>query len=197
MRATLRTLMLLTLILPISGVVEAQRRGLRPVEREHRSESRDFWVLAGLSHGVERYRFDIDNSWSDEFRANSFTLAAGGMVGQDVALGVEWNVWSDYEADSDQRLHALNLVGHMYLLGSPLYVKGGLGFGFNRIDDTAGEFRDSGVGITLGAGIDVPIARRVALQPRIDYYAQRYDDPGQDNDYEERLVQVGVAVRLR
>jgi hypothetical protein len=197
MRSTLRTLLLLALLLPVSGVVEAQRRGLRPVEREHRSESRDFWVLAGLAHGVERYRFDIDDSWSDEFRANSFTLAAGGMVGQDVALGVEWNVWSDYEADSDQRLHALSLVGHMYLLGSPLYVKGGLGFGFNRIDDIDGEFRDSGVGVTVGAGIDVPIARRVALQPRIDYYAQRYDDSGQDNDYEERLVQVGVAVRLR
>lgn len=199
MRATLRALLILALSLPVSGTLAAQHRGLRPVDREGSSDNggSGFWAIVGLSRGQERYRFDSDNTWSDPFNANSFLLSAGGRISPDFTLGLEWNIWSSYEASSDQRLQALNLVGNWYPMGSPVFLKAGFGLGSNRIDDASGVFKDSGYGVTLGAGVDIPIARRVALQPRIDYYGQRYDSPGQANDYRERLTQIGVAIRFK
>jgi hypothetical protein len=198
MRATSRALLCFALLLPLSGTLAAQHRGLRPVDRdEGNSAGSGFWVTVGLASGQERYRFDSDADWHGHFRANSFLLSAGGKVSPDVGLGLEWNSWSDYEADSDQRLQALSLVANWYPMGSPIFLKGGIGLASNRIDDATGVFKDSGYGVTFGAGIDIPIAQHVAIQPRIDYYGQRYDSPGQANDYRERLTQVGVAVRFR
>lgn len=197
MRSFLRTLALLTLLVPMAGSLAAQHRGLRPVERGRDGDDSGFWVIVGLAAGEEQYRFDGDAQWSDPFESGAFMLGAGGVVSNEFTVGFEWNVWSDYGVDSDQRLHALSLVGNWYPMGTPIFLKGGLGLGFNQIDDGFGTFKDTGVGITVGAGIDIPIAKRVAIQPRIDTYFQRYDDEGQVNDYRERLTQIGVAIRLR
>ena len=199
MRATLRALLAFALLLPAGGTLAAQHHGLRPVERDSNrdGDGSGFWAIVGLSRGNERFRFDTDATWSDPFQANSFLLSAGGRISPDFTVGVEWNIWSSYEASSDQRLQALSLVGNWYPMGSPVFLKGGIGLGSNRIEDATGVFKDSGYGLTFGAGVDIPIARRVALQPRIDYYAQRYDSPGQANDYRERLTQIGVAIRFR
>lgn len=196
MRATLRSLALLALLIPAGSALAAQHRGLRPVERGS-NERHDFYVIVGLAQGKESYRFDSDSEWSEAFEATSFMLGAGGNVSPDFTIGFEWNIWSDYEADSDQKLQALSLVGNWYPGGSPIFLKGGIGLGFNRIDDALGEFKDTGFGLTFGAGVDIPISRHVAIQPRLDVYMQRYDDPGQTNDYQERLTQLGVAIRFK
>lgn len=196
MRTSLRTLALSAALLLTAGPLVAQHRGLRPVDRSGSEES-GFWAIVGLASGKETFRFDYDSAWSDPFQSNSLFLSAGGMVAPDFALGFEWNVWSDYDASSDQRLQALSLVGNWYPGNSVVFLKGGVGLGFNRIDDGSGVFKDTGVGATVGAGIDIPIARRVAIEPRVDYYIQRYDSPGQANDYKERLMQFGVGVRFR
>ena len=196
MRASLRTLALLVPLVASAGTLVAQHHGLRPVERGTRDD-RGIWVLVGVAQGREQYRFDADPDWSSYFEANSFMLSAGGTVSPGFTVGIEWNVWSDYEADSDQKLHALSLIGNWYVAGTPLFLKGGVGLGIDRIEDATGIFRDTGTSLTVGAGIDIPIARRVAIQPRIDHYIQRYDDAGQANDFRERLTQIGVAVRLR
>lgn len=197
MRGTLRTILFLTLLSPLGGELAAQHRGLRPVDRGSDGRDPGFWAVIGIAQGKETYRFDSDNVWSDPFTAGSVLIAAGGRVSPDFQLGLEWNVWSSYEASSDQRLQALSLVGNWYPAGGPVFLKGGIGLGYNRIDDNTGTFRDSGVGTTVGIGVDIPIARHVAIQPRLDYYMQRYDSPGQSNDYRERLGQLGVAVRFR
>ena len=196
MRSTLRTFALLALLSPVGGSLVAQHRGLRPVDRDRGDTDPGFWAVVGVAQGSETYRFDTDNLWSEPFKAGSFLLSAGGHLSRTFDLGFEWNVWSDYEATSDQRLQALSLVGNWYPGGSIVFLKGGVGLGFNRIDDSSSEFRDNGVGATIGLGIDIPIARHVALQPRLDYYIQRYDSPGQSNDYRERLTQFGVGVRF-
>jgi len=196
MRGTLRTFALLALFLPMGGSLAAQHRGLRPVEDGGRRDN-GFWAVVGLAEGKETYRFDTDNVWSDPFTAGSVLVGAGGTVSPNFQVGFEWNVWSSYEASSDQRLQALSLVGNWYPGGGPVFLKGGLGLGFNRIDDNTGTFRDSGFGTTVGLGVDIPIARHVAIEPRVDLYMQRYDSPGQTNDYRERLGQFGVAVRFR
>lgn len=196
MRNSMRTLALLSLFLPMGASLAAQHRGLRPVERSGGGD-RGFYAIVGVGQGNETYKFDADLDWSDKFSAPSFMLGAGGTLNPDFTLGFEWNIWADYEASSDQKLQALSLVGHWYPMGSPVFLKGGIGLGFNRIDDATSTFTDTGFGVTFGAGVDIPIARRVALQPRLDVYMQRYDDAGQDNDYQERLVQLGVALRFR
>lgn len=197
MRRTLRTMALVIFLLPVGRALAAQHHGgLRPVER---GDGRDpgFWAVVGLAQGKETYRFDSDKAWSDPFTAGSFLASAGGNISPNFQLGIEWNIWSSYEASSDQRLQALSVVGNWYPGGSPIFLKGGIGLGFNRIDDNTGTFRDSGVGTTIGIGVDIPIARHVAIEPRLDYYMQRYNSPGQSNDYRERLGQIGVAVRFR
>ena len=196
MRRSLRTLALIALWLPIAGSLAAQHRGLRPVDRSG-SEQNSFWAVVGIAQGKETYRFDYDSTWSDPFTSNSLFLSAGGMVATNFGVGFEWNVWADYDASSDQKLQALSLVGNWYPGNSVVFLKGGVGLGFNRIDDGSGVFRDTGVGATLGIGVDIPIARSVAIEPRADYYIQRYNSPGQANDYQERLTQIGVAVRFR
>ena len=195
MRGTLRTFTLLALTILVAGSAEAQTRGLRPVDEGGRDPG--FWAIVGLARGQETYRFDSDTRWSDPFTANSVLLGAGGNVSPNFQLGFEWNIWSSYEASSDQRLQALSLVGNWYPGHGPVFIKGGIGLGFNRIEDNTGVFKDSGVGATIGAGVDIPIARHVAIQPRVDLYMQRYNSPGQANDYRERLAQIGVAVRFR
>ena len=195
MRGTLRTFTLLTLLLPFGGVAAAQHRGLRPVDESGRDPG--FWAIVGLSRGQETYRFDSDTRWSDPFTANSVLLGAGGNVSPNFQLGFEWNIWSSYEASSDQRLQALSLVGNWYPGHGPFFLKGGIGLGFERIETNSGVFTDNGVGTTLGAGVDIPIARHIAIEPRLDFYMQRYNSPGQANDYRERLGQIGVAVRFR
>lgn len=197
MRHSLRALAVLALLLPTGGALAAQHRGLRPVERDGRGGDRGFYAIVGVAHGNETYKFDADMDWSDKFSAPSLMLGAGGNLSPEFNLGFEWNIWADYEAESDQKLQALSLVGHWYPMGSPVFLKGGIGLGFNKIDDATGTFTDTGFGATLGVGVDLPIARRVALQPRLDVYMQRYDDAGQANDYQERLVQLGVALRFR
>lgn len=194
MRATLRSLALFALFAASAGELAAQRGGLRPVD-ESGPGGRGVWLLVGVAHGEEHYKFDTDGYWHGGFTAPSVTLAGGGMVSPKFGLGAEWNIWNDYEAESDQRLQALSIVGHWYPFGPWLYFKGGLGLGFNRIDDATGLFTDTGVGTTLGLGVDIPVARRLSLEPRVDAYYQRYNDAGQANDYKERLVQVGVALR--
>ena len=195
MRGTLRTFTLLTLMVLVTGSAGAQTRGLRPVDEGGRDPG--FWAIVGLSRGQETYRFDSDTRWSDPFTANSVLLGAGGNVSPTFQLGFEWNIWSSYEASSDQRLQALSLVGNWYPGHGPVFLKGGIGLGFNRIEDNTGVFKDSGYGTTIGAGVDIPIARHVAVEPRVDLYMQRYNSPGQANDYRERLAQIGVAVRFR
>lgn len=197
MRHTMWALAFLALLLPMGGTLAAQHRGLRPVERDGGDGDRGFYVIVGVAQGNESYKFDSDPDWSDKFSAPSFMLGAGGTLNPNFKLGFEWNIWADYEAESDQKLQALSLVGHWYPMGSPVFLKGGIGLGFNRIDDATSTFTDTGWGATFGAGVDIPIARRVALQPRLDVYMQRYDDAGQANDYQERLVQLGVALRFR
>lgn len=197
MRTTMRTLAFLSLLLPLGSTLTAQHRGLRPVERSGGDGDRNFYVIVGVAQGNETYKFDSDLDWSDKFSAPSFMLGAGGALSDAFTLGFEWNIWADYEAQSDQKLQALSLVGHWYPMGSPVFLKGGLGLGFNRIDDATSTFTDTGFGATFGVGLDVPIARHVAIQPRLDVYMQRYDDAGQANDYQERLVQLGVALRFR
>lgn len=196
MRVSLRTFALLALLLPLGGTLAAQHRGLRQIERDGGGDN-GFWVIVGVAQGQERFKFDTDPEWSDHFNAGSLMLGAGGMLSPDLGLGFEWNIWADYEAESDQKLQALSLVANWYPGGSMVFLKGGLGLGFNRIDDASSTFTDSGVGITVGAGIDIPVSRSIAIQPRIDHYIQRYDDDGQDNDYREKLTQIGVAIRFR
>lgn len=197
MRTSIRQLALLLSLLPLAGTLSAQHRGLRPVERDRGESDRNFYVIVGVAQGTERYRFDSDPQWSDGFEANSLMLGAGGELSNDLTLGFEWNIWADYEAESDQTLQALSLVAHWYPMGSPVFLKGGLGLGFNKIDDATSTFRDTGLGATVGIGLDIPVSRHLVIQPRIDHYMQRYDDAGQANDYRERLTQIGVALRFK
>ena len=87
MRATLRALLFLALLIPAGGILAAQHHGLRPVERNSDGDGSGFWAIVGLSRGNERFRFDTDSSWSDPFQANSFLLSAGGRVSPDFTVG--------------------------------------------------------------------------------------------------------------
>jgi opacity protein-like surface antigen len=196
MRATTRFLALLLVIAPLTTSLNAQGRGLKPVEDEGSDHDRGPWLIVGAGYGQEGYRFDGEE-WSGTFQAPSFQLAAGGRASPRFLVGLEWNVWADQEELSDQQLHAVNLIGMWYPVKRGLFFKGGFGLGFDRIETVDGVFNDTGFGMTVGLGLDLPIARNIALLPKAEYYIQTYNDPGQENDYQERLLQVGVGVHFR
>ena len=196
MRAPLRTLALLLIIGTVSSSLSAQGRGLKPVAAEGSEDDRGPWLLIGAGYGREDFRFDGEQ-WAEPFEAPSFQIAAGGRVTPRFLVGLEWNVWADQGQLSDQQLHAVNLIGMWYPVKRGLFFKGGFGMGFDRIETVDGVFTDSGFGLSAGVGLDLPIARNVALLPKADLYIQTYNDPGQSNDYQERLLQLGVGVHFR
>ncbi len=196
MRVIPKSLALLLALCSLTTSLAAQGRGLKPVDQDDGGSQHRAWLLLGAGYGQENFHFDGEE-WSEPFKAPSYQIAAGGRVTDRFLVGIEWNVWADQESLSDQQLHAVSLVGMWYPVTRGLFFKGGFGMGIDRIETVDGVFNDTGFGLTAGVGLDIPIARNVAILPKADIYIQNYNDPGQANDYQERLFQLGMAVHFR
>jgi len=196
MRVIPKALALMFIVSTLAAPLAAQGRGLKPVDNDGGDSQRGPWLLLGAGYGQEDYHFDGEE-WSEPFRAPSLQIAAGGRVTDRFLVGLEWNVWADQEELTDQQLHAVSLIGMWYPVTRGLFFKGGFGLGIDRIETVDGVFNDTGFGLTAGIGLDIPIARNIAILPKADLYIQNYNDPGQANDFQERLFTLGLAVHFR
>lgn len=101
-------------------------------------------------------------------------LRLGGTVNQRLLVGVEWY---NVVLDVDPPAGAANATAVVLFYPSRkgvLFTKAGVGVGRaeSRCPNQGGRDAASGVGVTLGTGIDVRMGRNVYLTPSIDFLWQ-------------------------
>ncbi|MFI5234564.1 MAG: hypothetical protein ACHQXA_02545, partial [Gemmatimonadales bacterium] len=157
------------------------------------------WGTVALGYGSEGFRFDSMTTYESDFSAPTFTFKLGGTPSRFFKLGAEISAWYSSEGGSDQTLSNFLFITQWYPLGRLAYLKGGIGLTSNSqhgFDATLGgyyRYHDNGYGGVVGIGIDIPIARRVALTPELNVYGQRYPNANPSNRYRERLVTFGLG----
>jgi len=107
----------------------------------------------------------------------SLFLKLGGTVSPHVLLGVEANGYYRSESAVDTRVGNLSLIGQWYpWVKSGFFGKGGVGLSYGRgrfptpAVNTSVMVEKLGMGLTFGAGYDIPVGRKVSLTPMGNIY---------------------------
>jgi hypothetical protein len=205
MRNTIRSLLLL---MPFAGGLGATAllaqddhtpRGLTEVTTP-RDGRHGGWANIGLGVGQETFDINGDGIPQADWLARpTLILRAGGTVSPEFRLGGEGFLWFNSEGNVSQTLSALMAVGQLYPgAGSPLFFKGGGGFGYNYFGDDYYGYSysgDFGFVWNVGAGIEIPVGRQVKLVPTVDYYKFSFDGRSYPN-YNEEVVNFGLAIQF-
>ena len=144
-----------------------------------------FWFGVGGGFGSAGVSCD-DCGESDREGSGVAYLKGGWTVNRQTLIGAEFNYWSkDDKSDPDfnATLNLYNFSGTLTYYPQPaggLFVKGGAGVAIIDIDVTGldnGVTLDlgSGFGFVVGAGYDIPVSRRIAVTPAVNYW---YGQPG-------------------
>ena len=132
-----------------------------------RARSRSgLWVDAGLGFG--RLRLTCDGCRIDGINGGAVTITVGGSPSRYVHLGLEAQVWTGIDAGRHEQVRALAFVAQWYPWGrsNGLFLRGGTGLADGvvaPIDSTVATVRGRGVVMSLSAGYDLSLSRRVAL----------------------------------
>ena len=104
-------------------------------------------------------------------------------------------MWFRSVPGGTESLSSLLLIGAWFPLRLPLYLKGGAGLGRNGVDFRDGfGVDDVGFALALGAGLEIPVSRRVAITPVGDWVQHFYSGGREVLGYRERLLHVGIGV---
>ncbi len=134
------------------------------------AQQKGFWFTAGLGTGSHQVACEIcrgnrNGGWSAR-------LAVARPVKAGLDLGLEVQGWRDHSDDIGYR--SLALLPTLYWRPSRLrnyYLLGGLGYNTYRAANDDESISSTGVGIVLGAGLDVPLTGRYRLTPFATYTA--------------------------
>lgn len=162
----LRTL-LVTGILALSAVpAQAQER---PLERE------GFFIGGGLGYGS----LGIEGGDEREGALSGY-LKLGGALNESVLLGVETNGWIDEEGGATLTFGNLSGIVQFYPTAtSGFYLKAGAGLARLDLDlGIGGSGAETGLGLVIGTGFDVPLGSRVALTPFANFNYGNIEDTG-------------------
>jgi hypothetical protein len=87
-------------------------------------------------------------------------------------------------------------VAQLYpLRRGPLFLKAGAGLGRAGVDFRDGvSASDVGFAVALGGGLEIPVSRRVAIAPVVDWVQQFYSGGREVVGYRERLLHAGVGI---
>ena len=157
-----------------------------------------FWFGLGLGAGGESNDVATGAGFTDLFYQPTFSLIAGGTIGQNLRLGGEIISWVNEEADAVESLSSAMLVAQFYpLKAAGLYLKGGFGIGRNAVDfDDGFNVGDTGLAGLIGAGYELRLSRHVYLNPAVDLVGHSYDGPA-GGSYRERLINFGLGVLIQ
>ena len=175
---------------------EAQQppRGLVEVEERRRS---GFWLAASLGAGRESFDVEDDGfGYSDPLTEPTVSLRLGGTLSEHFRLGGETIVWFHDVPGGTESLASLLFVGQYYpLRRGPLFLKAGAGLGRSGVDFRDGvSVSDVGFAAAVGGGLEIPIHRRLAIVPAVDWIQQFYSGGREVLGYRERLLHVGIGV---
>jgi hypothetical protein len=163
-----------------------------------------FWVSVGGGYGSNK---SDCQSCVDPRRKNggSLLLKLGGTVSPSVLLGVESNLFFRSDSGINARLANLSLIGQWYPWSrGGFFAKGGVGLSYAKARFPTSEVNTSttieklGMGLTFGAGYDIPVSRQISLSPVGNIYYAVLGDityPGGllDNSLMTQL-QIGLAL---
>lgn len=168
--------------------------GLLEVEERRRA---GFWL--GASVGAGRESFDVKDDglgYSNSLTEPTVALRLGGTVSEQFRLGGETIVWFHDVPGGTESLSSLLFVAQYYpLRRGPVFLKAGAGLGRSGVDFRDGvSISDVGFAVALGGGLEIPVSRRVAVAPVVDWVQQFYSGGREVVDYRERLLHVGIGV---
>ncbi len=142
-----------------------------------------------LGEGQLQLRSDQINNGRDPSFA--FALAGGHRLGEHARVGLVLNGWliqayNLYDPTKGSSVScALAVVDVLPDRKKRLFVRGGVGGAFYT-DNAPGAQGGSGLGWTVGAGYEIPVAKHVAIAPSVAYAAGNLGDdrlavPAQSN----------------
>jgi hypothetical protein len=187
--------LILTLVALLPAAAQQPPPGLVEVDDGNR---RGFWLGIGVGAGGESNDVVPGSGYSDLLYQPTFSLGAGGTIGQNLRLGGEVIAWVNEEIDAVESLSSILLVARFYPVKSTgLYLKGGIGIGRNAVDfDTGFNVGDTGLAGLAGVGYELRLSRRLYLNPAVDLVGHTYNSRTGGN-YRERLLNFGLGVLIQ
>jgi hypothetical protein len=144
-----------------------------------------FWFALGGGYGSAAVNCD---DCGDEEREGGGTgfIRTGWTLNPRILIGAEFQLWTkDDTSDPDfsARLNVSNFSGTITLYPSEtsgFFVKAGAGVSMINLElksegDTFTSEGGRGLGLVAGAGFDIPLGRRIAITPAVDF---AYGRPG-------------------
>jgi hypothetical protein len=127
-----------------------------------------FWFGAGVGTGVQRVGCDIcrghmDGGWAAR-------VAMGGTISSHLRIGAELHGWTD--RTEDIRFRSYSLMPALYWYPStrtPYFFVGALGLMGYRASDGSESLSSSSLGLTAGAGYEMPLSPGFAIAPFFTY----------------------------
>ncbi len=177
-----------------SGEAQDGRPGLIEIEDRRRA---GFWLAASLGAGRESFDLNDDGAgYSTSLTEPTVALRLGGTVTEQLRLGGETIVWFHDVPGGTESLSSLLFIAQVYPLRRvPLFLKAGAGLGRAGVDFRNGlGVSDVGFAGAVGGGLEIPVTRRVAITPVVDWVQQFYSGGREVVGYRERLLHVGVGV---
>ena len=177
-----------------SGEAQNAPPGLLEVEERRRA---GFWLAASLGAGRESFDLNDDGvGYGSTLTEPTVALRLGGTVSEHLRLGGETIVWFHDVPGGTESLSSLLFVGQYYPLRRvPLFLKAGAGLGRSGVDFRDGvSVSDVGFAVALGGGLEIPVSRRVAIAPVVDWVQQFYSGGREVVGYRERLLHIGLGV---
>ena len=158
------------------------------------------YIQIGGGAGMEQ--LDVENDafgYSDELWEPTFNARAGAALHPNVRLGVDFNMWIRPDGDVTETASSVMPNLQIYLTrNAGLYIRGGAGYAWSSVSDNfycCGSITYGGWGTNLGAGLEIPLSRTVAIGPTFDWY--QYWISSGAIDYTERILSVGLGLTFQ
>ena len=176
------------------GLVEVGSTGIRG----------GFFISGGLGAGRESFKFEDELDYSEPLTKPTLTIRLGGTPNSNVRLGGEIFAWGNEVPETDEQLGGMEsfstIMGTIQFYPAPsqgLYLKGGGGIAMSSFDEDFGPTTtETGFGWTIGAGYEIPVSRKVAIAPTIDFYQGSFGQRNEPTLY-ERVLNIGVSVTFQ
>lgn len=124
---------------------------------------------------------DRESGFSGNFRI-------GGALSDKLLIGAESEGWYKSVDGASISFGTLTASAYFYPSSKGLYLRGGIGLAVLSASDGGFSDSDTGLGFSLGAGYDIPVARKTALTPYANWMFGNFEGGGVN------ALQVGLAV---
>lgn len=146
-------------------------------------------VWFGIGGGLGSIDATCDDCGSGDRESSGAGYMKGGYaLNERLLLGLEFNLWSKTYAipglDASSTVNAYNVSGTVTFYpqaSGGLFVKGGGGVSLLDLEIKSAGSKitadvGKGPGFILGAGYDIPVGRRVAITPAVNYWSGQVGD---------------------